>query len=202
MNTEEKLKHFLDTCMKDARARSSRMLNEYTSSLEKSFEEHKQEARRHSQNQIRQETEQIDRDINRQLSAAQLELKRMLGKRQDELKDQLFAELGDRLLKYRKTPEYEKLLEHQIDSAVRFADGRDILVWLDPDDKDLLPALSGRFPQAELKLSDYSFSGGTRAIISSGKLLIDNSFQVRLTEMRESFYFNPDPKKLPERSAD
>ncbi len=40
MTTEEKLKHFLDTCMEDARTRSSRMLDEYTEALEKSFEEH------------------------------------------------------------------------------------------------------------------------------------------------------------------
>ena len=44
MNTEEKLKHFLDTCMEDARARSSRMMQEYTAAQEKAFDEHQKEA--------------------------------------------------------------------------------------------------------------------------------------------------------------
>ena len=65
MTTEEKLKHFLDTCMEDARARSSRMLDEYTAALQKSFEEHKQDARRRAQMQVRQETEKIGRELNK-----------------------------------------------------------------------------------------------------------------------------------------
>ena len=76
MTTEEKLKHFLDTCMEDARTRSSRMLDEYTAALEKSFEEHQQDAKRRAQMQVRQETEKIERDFNKQLSLAQLEQKR------------------------------------------------------------------------------------------------------------------------------
>ena len=43
MTTEEKLQHFLDTCMEDARVRSGRMLDEYMTALEKTFEEHKAE---------------------------------------------------------------------------------------------------------------------------------------------------------------
>ena len=75
MTTEEKLKHFLDTCMEDARTRSSRMLDEYTEALEKSFEEHTHDAKRRAQMQVRQETEKIERDLNKQLSVAQLEQK-------------------------------------------------------------------------------------------------------------------------------
>ena len=48
MTTEEKLQHFLDTCMEDARTRSNRMLDEYMTALEQTFEEHKADARRHA----------------------------------------------------------------------------------------------------------------------------------------------------------
>ena len=39
LTTEEKLQHFLDTCMEDARTRSNRMLDEYKKALEQTFEE-------------------------------------------------------------------------------------------------------------------------------------------------------------------
>ena len=56
MTTEEKLQHFLDTCMEDARTRSNRMLDEYMTALEQTFEEHKADARRHAEMLLRQET--------------------------------------------------------------------------------------------------------------------------------------------------
>ena len=64
MTTEEKLQHFLDTCMEDARVRSGRMLDEYMTALEKTFEEHKADTRRREKLQLSQETEKIEREIS------------------------------------------------------------------------------------------------------------------------------------------
>lgn len=189
MTTEEKLKHFLDTCMKDVRIRSTRMLDEYTSALEKSFEDHKHDANHRAQLLIRQETERMERDINRQISAGQLDIRRLLGRRQDELKEELFADLQKRLDDYTKTPEYLRLLERQIQNAVQIADGQELSVYLDPSDQDKLDSLSLRYPEAQFKISSYSFLGGTRALIPSRNILIDNSFQSRLTEAKENFHF-------------
>lgn len=166
------------------------MLDEYTAALEKSFEEHKQDARRRAQMQVRQETENIERELNKQLSAAQLEHKRALGRRQDELKEKLFVELQNRLAEYRKTSEYQKQLERQMKAAVDFAKGSELIVYLDPSDADKLEQLALHYPKAQLKLSDYSFFGGTRAVIPTRNILIDNSFQTRLAEAKESFHFD------------
>ena len=89
MTTEEKLQHFLDTCMEDARTRSNRMLDEYMTALEQTFEEHKADARRHADMLLRQETEKNQREINKKLSFEQIGIKRTLGMKQEELKDKL-----------------------------------------------------------------------------------------------------------------
>ena len=190
MTTEEKLKHFLDTCMEDARTRSSRMLDEYTAALEKAFEEHQQEAKRRAQMQVRQETEKIERDLNKQLSLAQLEQKRALGRRQEELKEKLFEKLSERLMDYRKTPEYRKQLERQIQAASAFARGENLVIYLDPSDEDKREAFEQQYPQIQIKVSDYTFSGGTPAVISNRNILIDNSFATRLAEAKENFHFD------------
>lgn len=190
MTTEEKLKHFLDTCMEDARTRSSRMLDEYTAALEKAFEEHQQEAKRRAQMQVRQETEKIERDLNKQLSLAQLEQKRALGRRQEELKEKLFEKLSERLMDYRKTPEYRKQLERQIQAASAFARGENLVIYLDPSDEDKREVLEQQYPQIQIKVSDYTFFGGTRAVISNRNILIDNSFVTRLAEAKENFHFD------------
>ena len=46
MTTEEKLKHFQDICMTDARERSAKALDEYMNALEKTYEEHAADAKR------------------------------------------------------------------------------------------------------------------------------------------------------------
>ena len=68
MTTEEKLQHFLDTCMEDARVRSGRMLDEYMTALEKTFEEHKADTRRREKLQLQQETEKAERRVMSSIS--------------------------------------------------------------------------------------------------------------------------------------
>lgn len=190
MTTEEKLQHFLDTCMEDARTRSSRMLDDYMSALVRNFEEHKADARRRAEMQLRQETEKIEREINKKLSIEQIGIKRSLGQKQEELKDKLFVELKDMLANFLETPEYQKLLERQISEAVEFAGDDPITIYLDPADEDKVRMLALHHGKAQVKISEYSFSGGCRAVIPSRNILIDNSFQSKLEEARENFHFN------------
>lgn len=190
MTTEEKLQHFLDTCMEDARTRSNRMLDEYMTALEQTFEEHKADARRHADMLLRQETEKSQREINKKLSFEQIGIKRTLGMKQEELKDKLFVELKDKLASFMETPEYQKLLERQIQAAVEFADGAPIMIYLDPADSDKLNRLALHHGAADIQISEYSFSGGCRAVIPSRHILIDNSFRTKLEEARENFHFD------------
>lgn len=114
MTTEEKLQHFLDTCMEDARTRSNRMLDEYMNALEETFKQHQADAKRRSAMQIEQETEKIEREINKKLAVEQIDIRRALGQKQEELKDKLFVELRDQLANFLETPEYLKLLENRL----------------------------------------------------------------------------------------
>jgi len=190
LTTEEKLQHFLDTCMEDARTRSGRMLDDYQNALEKTFEEHRIDARRRAEMQIRQETERIEREINKKLSIEQIDLKRALGHKQEELKDKLFVELKDMLANFLETREYQNLLECQIKKAVDFAGDDKIIIYLDPVDEDKVQRLALHHGNVEIRTSEYSFSGGCRAVIPSRHILIDDSFQTKLEEAREKFHFN------------
>ena len=154
MTTEEKLQHFLDTCMEDARTRSNRMLDEYMTALEQTFEEHKADARRHADMLLRQETEKSQREINKKLSFEQIGIKRTLGMKQEELKDKLFVELRDKLASFMETPDYQKLLERQIQAAVEFADGAPITIYLDPADSDKLNRLALHHGSADIQISE------------------------------------------------
>ena len=189
MTTEEKLQHFLDTCMEDARVRSGRMLDEYMTALEKTFEEHKADTRRREKLQLSQETEKIEREINKQLAVGQIDIRRTLGRKQEELKDKLFVEIRDKLANFMETRDYLDLLEKQIGAAKAVAGDEAMVVYMDPSDEDKARRLAMHH-NVTVKISEYSFDGGIRAVIPSKHILIDSSFKTKLEEARHEFKFD------------
>ena len=188
MTTDEKLQHFLDICMEDARDRGARVFDEYASALDKSLEEHKAEARHRVRMQIQGESEKIEREINKELALEQLNLKRVISRRQDELKDKLFAEVRHLLDDYMKTPEYFALLDSQVRHATEFAGTDPLVIYMDPADEEMRGKLASHY-NANIKISDYSFGGGIRAVIPTRHILIDNSFDTKMAEAKRSFRF-------------
>lgn len=189
MTTEEKLEHFSSFCIEDARTRSAKMLDEYTAALEQTLKEHQDDSRRRAKMQIEAESAKIHREINKQLSIEQINIKRTLGHKQDELKDMLFAELKDMLAHFLESKDYQTLLENQITHAQEVADGEELIIYLDPVDEDKARRLALHH-KADIRISEYSFTGGTRAVIPSKNILIDNSFQTKLSEAKQEFRFN------------
>lgn len=189
MTIEEKLKHFQDICMQDARERSNRMLDEYMKALEKTFEEHKQDAKKNADLRVKLETEKLERETNKKLSIEQLDLRREAGRRQDELKDKLFVELRDRLANFMETEAYEKFLENQVKSVKELAGDEAFIVYMDPSDAEKARRVS-LYMGVAIRISEYSFLGGIRAVIPGRHILVDNSFQTRLEEARHNFKFD------------
>lgn len=189
MTTEEKLKHFQDICMEDARERSAKMLDDYMNALETAYEEHVADAKRRADMQVAAQTEKLEREINKRLSIGQLDLKREFSRRQEELKDKLFVELRDRLANFMETQDYQRLLDRQVKDAKEFAGDEELIVYMDPSDADKVQRIAMHH-NASIKVSEYSFDGGTRAVIPGKHILIDNSFETKLAEARHEFKFD------------
>ena len=189
MTTEEKLQHFLEFCMEDARTRSAKMLDEYTAALEQTFLEHQEDAKRRAKQQVTLESEQIERESNKQLSLKQISMKREFGQKQDELKETLFLELTEMVEAFVDTPQYTELIQKQIKEAKALAGKEFITIYIDPADEEKIRNLS--LPEsADIRVSEYSFMGGTRAVIPSRHILIDHSFQTKLAEAKRDFRFD------------
>ena len=86
MIMEKKLQQFLDICMEDARAQSNDTFQEYSQALQLDLEKHKADARRQANMQIRGEKEKIRRELNKELAIGQINLKRTISQRHEELK--------------------------------------------------------------------------------------------------------------------
>lgn len=189
MTTDEKLQHFLDTCLEDANTQSQEMLSKYEAFAEEEFKAHKEKIEKDAAYMIKAETLRLTRENNKKLSKQQFELMHEFSSRNEELKDMLFVEVKDMLEEYMAGSAYIKLLTEQIKEAKAFAKGANVIVYLDPADEKNARSLE-IITGVSVKIDEKSFGGGTKIYIPSRNILIDNSFDTKLSRIRAGFSFN------------
>ena len=113
MTTEEKLKYFEESSLEEARKQASAMIEEYKVNLDKVEKEHKATTLRQSDLQLKTESDNLKRNNNMALSKEQLQIKRKITQKQNELKEKLFVEVKQLLEDYMTTSAYQQLLIKQ-----------------------------------------------------------------------------------------
>lgn len=193
MTIDEKLSHFYDVTIEDARAKAAGILEEHRKALAQMTEKHKADSQENAQVQIKAETANARREINKALSAEQLTIKRDWTKKQNELKEKLFAEVKTQLENFRNTPDYPAYLENKIKEALDFAEQDKINIYISPEDSALLPDLVER-TKAFITVSAEDFLGGIKATIPHKNILIDHSFAGNFQAIYKEFKFDGGPK--------
>lgn len=189
MTIDEKLQHFYEVSLDEAREDAAKAIQEHKEHLALKLEEHKQTGRQNAESEIRAETGHVHREINKALAAEQITLKRDWSRKQDELKETLFSELKTKIQQFMTTAEYDEYLCHQIKEAVKFAEDDEIQIFLSSGDKNKVNELA-RKTGVPLQVSDEDFLGGIRAEIPQKNILIDNSFSANLAAMYKEFKFD------------
>ena len=193
MTIEEKLQHFYDSSIEEAYQEASQMIEEHKKNLDAMLSEHKRSRRQSAETEVKAEAENARREVNKALSAQQLMIKRNWTKKQNELKDKLFAEVQNLLEDFVKTPEYDSYLCRKIKDAQDFAGEDELHIYLTPSDSSRLESISQK-TGAELRLADEEFIGGIRAIIPGKNILIDNSFREAFLACKKEFKFDGGPR--------
>ncbi|MFQ7550577.1 MAG: V-type ATP synthase subunit E [Blautia marasmi] len=125
--------------------------------------EHKEDKQKNAANQLKLETENAKREINKALSAEQLHIKRRLSKKQQELREELFVEVRNKLETFMGSSEYLGWLEEKIREALTIAGEDEVQIYLtlrtptcwkplQPDAGPSLPvgnSLHGRCPRGD-----------------------------------------------------
>lgn len=188
MTIEHKLKHFEEICIHDATEQYEKMIADCTAYQESVLKEHMEQAEKQAAARLEAEAEAIRRETNKRLSVNQIAIRRIYSQKQEELKGKIFSELRDRLARFMELPQYETMLKAQIRKAKQFAGDEEIHIYIDPADQEKQALLSME-TGCDIRVSRYPFLGGTRAVIASKNVLIDNSFETKLKEAGESFQF-------------
>ncbi|MDD2981299.1 MAG: V-type ATP synthase subunit E [Hespellia sp.] len=188
MTLEEKIAHMQATSMEQARAESNAIIDAHKEALEKLFQDHKEEALRQSETRIKSETVNAKSELNKAMAKSQIELKRKQGQIQLELKNRLFEEVHQMVLEYMKTEKYEDYLIACIKEAVTFADGEEMVIYINPSDEHLRSDLEDA-TGVILTISQEEFLGGMRAVLRGRNILIDHSFKTAIDNEYNDFIF-------------
>lgn len=188
MTLDEKIELFSKAVIDSATKQNVEIVHQYQESLQKIYDEHKQNSFKKAEAAYLAESENLIREKNRSLSSEAIKIKRKISEKTSELTDKLFQDVALKLDEYMKTPEYFDLLTTQITKAKTFARDDEIIIYINPSDEGLKQLLEEN-TGVKLTVSSRNFYGGTRAVIHSKNILIDNSFLTKLSEAKSSFSF-------------
>ena len=158
MTIDEKLQHFYDSSVEDARQEASQAIAAHQKKLEEMLAQHKKTQQLSAEAEIKAETENAKREVNKALSSQQLTIKRDWSVKQNDLEDKLFMEVKDRLDAFMETSQYDDYLAERINEAKEFAGKDELYIYLSPADSARIHSLSARtdFP---LQIAEESFMG-------------------------------------------
>ncbi|MDF2539902.1 MAG: hypothetical protein K0S76_2923 [Herbinix sp.] len=186
MTLDEKLEHFYSSVIESATKQNIEIVEEYKKTLQKNFDERKEAALRKAEANYRMASDNIIRERNRKLSAESMEIRRKVLEKTAEVSERIFKDVSQKLEEFMKTSQYEDLLCAQIKNASNFAKGDPITVYINPSDAQKISRLEEK-TGVSLTVSNRDFIGGSRAVIPSRSILIDNSFFTKLEEAKSSF---------------
>lgn len=188
MTTEEKLSHFQSSCLDDATKQGEELLEKYQKYIEDDYNTTKQKLISDAEYHIKTQTTRLTRENNKLISDEQFKLMHEFSVKNEEYKDMIFVELKDKLEKFMSTREYFTLLCNQIKEAKKVASGKSMIVYIDPADEHNLHNLEIATGE-NVEIYEKSFGGGTIITIPSRNILIDNSFDGKISKIRANFSF-------------
>lgn len=190
MTLDEKLTNFTEYCVLAAKKKSEELILQQQTALDKDFEAYTVKSQEIADTQIKIEKENLEKKLNKELSNEQLHSKQLIGEARTELTDKLFVELSDKISNFINTKEYMELISSQIEYALKFADGDELIIYVDSTDESRLHELCARHQTDCIKISEHSFMGGTKALLPKKNILIDNSFAKKLETAKLRFMFD------------
>lgn len=188
MENTEKLNIFYASAIEVANEQSREEMREYTISMKKLQEEFKQNKKEEIESRFQIEKGKLMREENRKVSNARTDLRRKLSLHQQEKKERLFAQVEKRLEEFRETEDYNKWMVSKIRMAKGFARREKLVVYISPSDVGRQAFLE-KETGCKLTVDEKEFGGGIRAEVPSKNVLIDESFQTKLTQEWDDYTF-------------
>lgn len=185
MQIKEKIEVFRNFTIDAAKQEGEKLIADYEALSNEEVETFRQTKLAEMEHKIRDEENNIRRQINSRVSGEMLRQKRSLDECKRTWRKKLLEEVKRLLTEYQGTEEYRQYLIAKIKMAMEVAGKEKVIIYINPSDEDKKAGLEAS-TGAELTISNIDFAGGIRAVIRTRNILIDESFVTKL-EQEETY---------------
>lgn len=187
MNVKHKLEVFSKIALSEAEKKSREMIEKLNRDFVLEFEKETAGAKAGAAKRIADETAAAELNKSREIAAASMKAKKTLVDLRQRLTDDLFAGVGNMLLKYAdENPAYINSLVSEISETAKSFEGFRIAVYMRPRDAERIKALFAR-ENVEIAEGPEEMLGGFKAVVEGRGVCVDKTFARRLAEARENF---------------
>lgn len=189
MKPDKKIDHFMDISIQAATQQALDITDKYKAGLDEMLENHKKIYSASAKETLKTKKTIIKRKYKKECSDKETQLKKQLTSTTQLYRQKIFDEVDGLLKDYKASSEYFDYLCGCIKYATDFAKGDGIEIYIAPDDSPLKEKLEAK-ALTSVKISEFPFMGGIRAVIPSKNILIDETFESKLSELKENYRIN------------
>ena len=186
MTIEEKLQHFTMVTIESVHEECEKSLEEFKKEQDWKFETHKEQHLKEVRIKEKTLRDAIERKASKEYTYEQLHIKRKINHKQNELRNRLFDLVEKELADFVETSEYRELLLKEIKDALDIAKESEILIYVGTKDENIIEDVYKKYG-VKLLINESIVKGGMRAEIPSKNILIDNTFETKISEAKEKF---------------
>ena len=186
MTIEEKLQHFTMVTIESVHEECEKSLEEFKREQDWKFETHKEQHLKEVRIKEKTLRDAIERQASKEYTYEQLHIKRKINHKQNELRARVFDLVEKELMAFRETKEYRELIMKEIKEAKDIARASEILVYVGSGDESIIEDAYEQYGIRPM-VSENIVKGGMRAEIPSKNILIDNTFETKISEAKEKF---------------
>lgn len=187
MKTEEKIKHFEESCQKMLNREVTELNKQIDSEIQKQMKNELEEYQEKEELAYQKKLENLQKDYNKQLYCLEMESKKEVLNQKKAIQKDLEKEVVNLLRNFTKTPEYETFLYTKIEQTIQKLENRNtaMLGLLAFDNQKYGEKIRQKY-QMEIKIIEDSYIGGCILEDKTVGIYIDNTLAGSIQESVET----------------
>lgn len=189
-NITEKLNTFTSLVLKDAEEKREKLIEKVEKEYSERLDERETELLENAYEHIQENIQTSKREANERVLHAQMDSKKQLILRREEIIDEVMKTVRAKLVEFTKSGEYEKWLIEKVEKALFEVGKGSKIVYISPEDIRLrdkieqIPEMSRLTVEAS---PERDFLGGAKVLNTDRKVSADYSFKEMLLEQKQAF---------------
>ncbi len=190
MPNEKSINSLLGAIASEAEAEKEKIKHETGKFVEKQINDAEKDALAESYDLIRSETLKVRSDYGKAVTAKRIELGNRMLLDRNNIKDAVFSNVKERILKFKASDDYKKFLLKSFEQCTAALGGDSFTVSFSKDDLPLAETLKASGIDFDAVFDDSIKLGGIKVMSRDGKLTADDTLDTRLASEAEWFEKN------------